>query len=128
MRKALLFAAVAIVVTLSTPARAQFCPGVSPWVFDDVAASDPFCGYITWMAQNGICLGCQVIDANHRLYCPNATVTRAAMAAFMNRLGNVRVEVVDTGPGLTGGPITNAGTIGLAATQLLPTTACAPGQ
>lgn len=30
--------------------RAQFCPGVSPWVFDDVLASDPFCGFITKMA------------------------------------------------------------------------------
>ncbi len=46
----------------------------------------------------------------------------------MNRLGNIRVQEVDTGPGLAGGPITQVGTIGLAATQLLPTTACASGQ
>ncbi|MFO1313636.1 MAG: tail fiber domain-containing protein [Burkholderiales bacterium] len=128
MRKVLLLTVVAIFASVTQPARAQFCPGVSPWVFDDVLASDPFCGYITWMAQNGISLGCQVIDANHRLYCPSGTVTRAAMAAFMNRLGNVRVEVVGTGPGLTGGPITGIGTINLATTQLLPTTACANGQ
>jgi hypothetical protein len=70
----------------SGPARAQFCPGVSPWVFDDVLASDPFCGYITWMAQNGVSLGCQTIDADHRLYCPNASVSRTQMAAFLNRL------------------------------------------
>ncbi|MFO1313638.1 MAG: tail fiber domain-containing protein [Burkholderiales bacterium] len=128
MRKVLLLTVVAIFASVTQPARAQFCPGVSPWVFDDVLASDPFCGYITWMAQNGISLGCQVIDANHRLYCPTGTVTRAAMAAFMNRLGNVRVEAVGTGPGLTGGPITGIGTINLATTQLLPTTACANGQ
>ncbi|MFO1311551.1 MAG: tail fiber domain-containing protein [Burkholderiales bacterium] len=128
MRKTILFAAAVLLLAITQPARAQFCPGVSPWVFDDVAASDPFCGYITWMAENGITLGCQTIDANHRLYCPNATVTRAAMAAFMNRLGNVRVEAVDTGPGLTGGPITSVGTINLAATQLLPTTACTSNQ
>ncbi|MFO1313634.1 MAG: tail fiber domain-containing protein [Burkholderiales bacterium] len=128
MRKLLLLMVVAIFASVTQPARAQFCPGVSPWVFDDVPASDPFCGYITWMAQNGISLGCQVIDANHRLYCPSGTVTRAAMAAFMNRLGNVRVEAVGTGPGLTGGPITGIGTINLATTQLLPTTACANGQ
>ncbi|MFO1313346.1 MAG: tail fiber domain-containing protein [Burkholderiales bacterium] len=128
MRRLLPILFAAAMFTLSSPARAQFCPGISPWVFDDVAASDPFCGYITWMAQNGITLGCQVIDANHRLYCPDAAVSRAAMAAFMNRLGNVRVEAVDTGPGLTGGPITSVGTIGLATTQLLPTTACATSQ
>ncbi|MFO1311187.1 MAG: tail fiber domain-containing protein [Burkholderiales bacterium] len=128
MRWRLLLAVVALLCVAAAPARAQFCPGVSPWVFDDVAASDPFCGYITWMAQNGISLGCQVVDANHRLYCPKANVSRAAMAAFMNRLGNVRVEAVDTGPGLTGGPITSVGTINLASTQLLPTTACANGQ
>jgi hypothetical protein len=38
------------------------------------------------MAQNGVTLGCQVIDANHRLYCPSANVQRSQMAAFMNRL------------------------------------------
>ena len=67
--------------------RAQFCPGVSPWVFDDVLASDPFCGYITEMAMRGVTLGCTIIDANHRLYCPSANVTRTQMAAFMSRLG-----------------------------------------
>ena len=97
MRKPLLLA-IFLFVCVASPARAQFCPGVSPWVFDDVAASDPFCSYITWMAENGITLGCVTIDANHRLYCPNAAVTRAAMAAFMNRLGDARVEAVGTGP------------------------------
>ncbi len=38
------------------------------------------------------------------------------------------VTNVATGAGLTGGPITTSGTIGLAATQLLPTTACAANQ
>ena len=69
-------------------ARAQFCPGVSPWVFDDVLASDPFCGFITKIAEQGVTLGCAVIDANHRLYCPNAFVPRNQMAAFMARLGD----------------------------------------
>ncbi|MFO1311185.1 MAG: tail fiber domain-containing protein [Burkholderiales bacterium] len=128
MRKAILLGAVAVLLAMTQPARAQFCPGVSPWVFDDVLASDPFCGFITWMADNGITLGCVTIDANHRLYCPNDNVSRKQMAAFMNRLGNVRVEAVDTGPGLTGGPITAVGTINLATTQLLPTTACTNNQ
>ena len=73
----------------ATPdARAQFCPGVSPWVFDDVLASDPFCGFITKMAQQNVTLGCIVIDANHRLYCPNDNVTRKQMAGFLARLGD----------------------------------------
>ena len=42
--------------------------------------------------------------------------------------GSGTVTSVDTGAGLTGGPVTSAGTIGLAATQLLPTTACANNQ
>ena len=40
----------------------------------------------------------------------------------------VVVTSVATGPGLTGGPITSTGTVGLAQTQLLPTTACAPNE
>ena len=72
----------------TTDARAQFCPGVSPWVFDDVLASDPFCGFITKIASQGVTLGCQVIDANHRLYCPDSAVTRNQMAAFMARLSD----------------------------------------
>src|SRR4030095_12231374 len=128
MRRVLMFAVLAVFTTLTQPARAQFCPGVSPWVFDDVMASDPFCGFITFMAQNGITTGCQIIDANHRLYCPNASVSRAQMAGFMHRLADIRVEAVDTGPGLLGGPITSIGTISLAATQLLPTVACATNQ
>jgi hypothetical protein len=38
------------------------------------------------------------------------------------------VTSIATGPGLTGGPITATGTVGLATTQLLPTTACATNQ
>ncbi|MDH5286367.1 MAG: tail fiber domain-containing protein [Betaproteobacteria bacterium] len=87
MRRALLLAAVAVVATLSGHARAQFCPGVAPYVFTDVPASDSFCGYITWMAATGVTTGCQIIDANNRLYCPDGLVTRKQMAAFMSRLG-----------------------------------------
>lgn len=86
MRKSLLLAVFAVVVTMASPARAQFCPGAAPWVFDDVPVGDLFCGYITWAAQNGITLGCAVIDANHRLYCPADAVRRDQMAAFANRL------------------------------------------
>jgi hypothetical protein len=73
-------------LVLAGPAQAQFCPGTEGWVFDDVLASDPFCGYITWMAQNGVSLGCQIVDTDHRLYCPAGNVSRSQMAAFVNRL------------------------------------------
>ena len=42
--------------------------------------------------------------------------------------GTGTVTSVATGAGLTGGPVSSTGTIGLAATQLLPTTACANNQ
>jgi len=42
--------------------------------------------------------------------------------------GSGTVTSVATGTGLTGGPITNSGTINLAATQLLPTVACTANQ
>src|SRR5437773_8559623 len=125
MRK--LLVAVGLLVVIGS-AQAQFCPGVSPWVFDDVLASDSFCPDITWMALNNITLGCKTIDPLNRDYCPNDSVTRKQMAAFMYRLGTIRVQEVDTGLGLTGGPITLTGTIGLTATQLLPTTAWARRQ
>jgi len=86
MRKSLLVAVFVLVGWISVPAHAGFCPGVSPWVFDDVLDTDPFCGYITEMAVRGVTLGCFVIDANHRLYCPTASVRRDQMAAFLSRL------------------------------------------
>ena len=69
-------------------AAAQFCPGLSPWVFSDVPSTHPFCTDITWMAQRGVTLGCTMIDPSHRLYCPNDSVSRSQMAAFMHRLGD----------------------------------------
>jgi hypothetical protein len=86
MRKSLLSFVAAFV--LGGPAYAQFCPGGPGWVFDDVAASDPFCGQITWLALNNITLGCQIINGGHRLYCPIDGVQRSQMAAFLYRLGN----------------------------------------
>ena len=136
---------------LASAAHAQpFCPGVTPWVFDDVQASDPFCGAVTWAATSNVTLGCQIIDGSHRLYCPNDLVTRKQMAVFMQRLsdyvapltcaagqvmkwngaawacandnvsggGGGTVTSVGTGAGLTGGPITTAGTIGVDPTYL----------
>lgn len=75
-------------VFVAGEALAQFCPGLSPWVFDDVPSTHPFCTDITWMAQRGVTLGCLAIDPNHRLYCPSNNVRRDEMAAFMRRLGD----------------------------------------
>ncbi len=69
-------------------AAAQFCPGLSPWVFTDVPSTHPFCTDITWMAQRGVTLGCAMLNATQRLYCPDQGVRRDQMAAFMHRLGD----------------------------------------
>ena len=69
-------------------AAAQFCPGLSPWVFTDVPSTHPFCTDITWMAQRGVTLGCGTLNATQRLYCPDQGVRRDQMAAFMHRLGD----------------------------------------
>lgn len=87
----LAFALVLAFTVLPGVPHAQFCPGKTPWVFSDVPQSDPFCGYITWMAQNDVTLGCGVIDATHRLFCPKAPVTRGEMSAFIARAGATTV-------------------------------------
>ncbi len=51
MRK--LFAAVGLFAVVGST-QAQFCPGVSPWVFDDVLASDSLCPDITWMSPHNV--------------------------------------------------------------------------
>ena len=63
---------------VSAGAGAQSCAG-----FVDVPASDGFCPNVEWLKNRSITLGCT--DTTH--YCPTASVTRLAMAAFMNRLG-----------------------------------------
>jgi len=72
---------------LPTAAQAQFCPGPG-FVFIDVADTDPFCPVITWIADRGITLGCNVIDGGHRMFCPNDSVSRSQTAAFLNRLAD----------------------------------------
>lgn len=50
--------------------------------FDDVPAENPFYNFIDRMAVLGITLGC---SSSPPLYCPNDSVTRAQMAAFLVR-------------------------------------------
>ncbi|HEX4885658.1 MAG TPA: PASTA domain-containing protein, partial [Casimicrobiaceae bacterium] len=52
-------------------------------VFTDVPAASPFCSSVEWMRNRAITLGC-----TGSAYCPNADVSRLAMAAFMTRLGS----------------------------------------
>ncbi len=87
MRKFLVFVVLFLALSAGA-ARAQFCPGASPYVFIDVPDSDPFCAFITQMAVEGITEGCEVVDANTRRYCPDDSVTRKQMAAFLARLMN----------------------------------------
>jgi Tol biopolymer transport system component len=49
--------------------------------FNDVAGSSPFFGDVEWMAETGVSTG-----FGGGLYKPTASVSRAAMAAFMHRL------------------------------------------
>ena len=57
---------------------ANYCATGSP--FQDVSPGSIFCKYIKRLSELGIATGCG--DGN---YCPNDTVTRAQMAAFLAR-------------------------------------------
>lgn len=53
--------------------------------FGDVAATSPFCRHIHFIAAENVTAGC----APGSLFCPAATTSRAAMAAFVGRALNV---------------------------------------
>jgi hypothetical protein len=57
--------------------------------FSDVPGGATYCNSVQWLNNRGITLGC---TANQ--YCPNDSVTRAQMALFLNRLGNVMEPLV----------------------------------
>lgn len=57
-------------------------PTCTTAAFPDVPASDPFCGHITWLVDEGITAGYP--DGSFK---PGDPVGRGAMAAFMYRLG-----------------------------------------
>jgi hypothetical protein len=52
--------------------------------FTDVDLGSVFCPNVEWLRNRAITLGC----TSATLYCPNDPVSRLAMAAFLNRLGN----------------------------------------
>ena len=50
--------------------------------FVDVDGASGFCANVEWLKNRQVTLGCATA-----VYCPDAAVSRLAMAAFMNRLG-----------------------------------------
>jgi hypothetical protein len=73
--------------------RAAPCAG-----FTDIDSASSFCPNVEWIKNRSITLGC----TSTTLYCPDATVSRLSMAAFMNRLGTALTPVqlrVDAQPG-----------------------------
>jgi hypothetical protein len=65
--------------------------------FNDVDALSSVCPNVEWIRNRGVTLGCAA-----GLYCPNQSVRRDSMAAFLNRLGEALTPhqlLVDTSPG-----------------------------
>ena len=77
------------------------------------------------MVQSRVSASCAV-GSSIRVIAADGTVTCQVDNGGTG--GGGTVTSVATGSGLTGGPIIASGTIGLAATQLLPTVACANNQ
>ena len=57
--------------------------------FSDVAPASPFCPNVEWLKNRQVTLGCTA-----GLYCPNDSVLRLSMAAFMNRLGTAGTDTI----------------------------------
>ena len=70
-------------------AAADFVARWSLGPFTDISAS-PFAGDILWLYDSGITSGCTATT-----YCPNASVTRGQMAAFLDRALNLPATSTD---------------------------------
>ena len=82
-RPLLLALALCTVPLTVAPAAAAPCAGFID-VDDSKPNHVPFCGNVAWMKNRQVTLGCALSNS----YCPDDTVIRIQMAAFMNRLGN----------------------------------------
>ena len=93
--------AAASLMSVSSLAGAAPCAG-----FADVDSASAFCPNVEWLKNRAITLGC-----SPAAYCPADPVSRLAMAAFMNRLGNVltptmlRVELAPGALDLDASPV-----------------------
>jgi hypothetical protein len=96
LRKLTLAIAAATAALVTAPAAvAAPCAGFTD--VDDTVVSAESCRNVEWLKNRAVTLGC-----TSTLYCPNDSVSRLQMAAFMNRLGTALTPVqirVDTAPG-----------------------------
>lgn len=65
---------------------ASYVPPAATGMFGDVPVTHPFAGWIEQLAREGITGGC---STSPPLYCPDASVTRGAMAVFVQRTFNL---------------------------------------
>ncbi len=75
-----------LALAVSSSAHAAPCGGFVD-VDDTNPAMTPFCASVEWIRNRSITLGCET-----NLYCPNDSVTRLQMAAFMKRLGDALIH------------------------------------
>src|SRR5688572_9357503 len=80
VRKAAVAALLLSLALVTSSAHAAPCGGFTD--VDSAAVSPEFCQSVDWMKNRGITLGC----TSTTLYCPDNSVTRLQMAAFMRRL------------------------------------------
>jgi hypothetical protein len=85
VRKSILVAGLVVVAMLSGSVVA-----LAASQFSDVPDSNVFQADITWLAAHEVTKGCNP-PANDR-FCPNDSVTRGQMAAFLHRFGEIEVE------------------------------------
>jgi hypothetical protein len=80
----------ALFLVVSVPASV-----IAAHQFNDVPNSNPFHSSISWLAENGITIGCN--PPSNSNFCPKDNVTREQMAAFLHRQaqtsGNVGTQV-----------------------------------
>ena len=86
--RALPAALLACALLAPAAASAQACAG-----FTDVLSGSQFCPNVEWVRNRSITVGCTSTTA----FCPSEVVSRAQMAAFLNRLG-LALTPVDLAP------------------------------
>src|SRR5690606_12292793 len=98
--------AVAALLGIASIARAAGEDGP----FSDVSADHNFASDIAWLAESGVTRGCNP-PANDQ-FCPDDTVTRAQMAAFMKRLATGQIVDAATVGGFTAEDLMSQGAPG----------------
>jgi hypothetical protein len=79
IKKLLLATGLATAMLAASAAQAAPCAG-----FNDVDSTNTFCPNVEWLKNRGVTLGCTSVTE----FCPADPVSRLAMAAFMQRLGD----------------------------------------